>query len=181
MQLRARRGLGPNFADDRLAGRGELVSGDSVHDQLLCDGSSGVMPSCCVPQCGQWEGAQSAAVNGGLHEQNADGAAGGSGAPVASFAGGGGGAKGCAHGIPSEVLPLRADHGGLSAAAGVSGLAREHSALQVASSARGLAAESAQLGGAGASRLRRQARSGCFDFVARFCAVIPTWSFVPFS
>ena len=52
----------------------------------------------------------------------------------------------------------------MNAAAGVSGLAREHSALQVASSARGLAAESSQLGGAGASRLRRQARSRCFDF-----------------
>ena len=49
MQLRARRGLGPNFADDRLAERGELVSGDSVHDQLLCDGSSGVMPPAVSP------------------------------------------------------------------------------------------------------------------------------------
>ena len=74
-------------------------------------------------------------------------------------------AEGCAYGIPSGVFPLRADRGGLPAAAGISGLAREHSALQVASSARKLAAESAQLGGAGASRLRRQARCGCFDFV----------------
>ena len=49
MQLRARRGLGPSFADDRVAERGELVSGDSVLDQLLCDGSSGAMPSLCHP------------------------------------------------------------------------------------------------------------------------------------
>ena len=109
-----------------------------------------VTPSRCVPQ----------------YLKNADGAAGGSGAQqAASFAGGGGGAEGCAHGIPSAVLPLRADRGGLLAAAAVSGLARERSALQVASSARGRAAESAQLGGAGASRLRRQARSRCLDFV----------------
>ena len=40
--LRARGGLGPNFADDRLAERDELVSAERVHDQLLCDGSSGV-------------------------------------------------------------------------------------------------------------------------------------------
>ena len=40
--LRARSGPGPFFADDRLAKRDELVSGESVHDQLLCDGSSGV-------------------------------------------------------------------------------------------------------------------------------------------
>ena len=147
MQLRARRGLGPNFADDRLAERGEFVSGESVHDQLLCDGSSGVMPSRCVSLCGHREGAQSAAVNGGLHENNADGASGGSGAQqVASFAGVGGGAEGCAHDIPSGVFPLRADRGRLPAAAGVSGLAREHSALRVASSARGLAAEKCSTG-----------------------------------
>ena len=105
-------------------------------------------------------------MNAGLHEKNADGVSGGSGAQqVDSFAGGGGGAEGCAHGIPSGVLPLRADRGGLPAAAGVSGLARGRSALLVASSARGLAAERAQLGGAGASRLRRQARSRCSGFV----------------
>ena len=40
--LRARSGPGPNFAGDRLAERDELVSGEKVHDQLLCDGLSGV-------------------------------------------------------------------------------------------------------------------------------------------
>ena len=57
-----------------------------------------------------------------------------------------------------------ADHGVSPAAAGVPGLMREHSALHFASSARGPAAERAQLGCAVASRLRRQARSRCFDF-----------------
>ena len=144
IQLRARRGLRQNSADDRLV----------QQDALLCDGSYGAMPSRCVPQCGQREG----------HDSNAVVAAGVSGAhQVASFAGGGGAAD-CAYGVPSGVLPLRVDHGVSPAAAGVSGLARELSALQVASSARGPAAERAQLGGAGASRLWRQARSRCFDF-----------------
>ena len=68
-------------------------------------------------------------------------------------------------------------NGDLLAVAGVSGCVREHSALQVsssaaagehfslqvASSARRPVAERAQLGGAGASRLRHQARSRCLD------------------
>ena len=45
IQLRARRGLRQNSADVRLV----------EQDALLCDGSSGAMPSRCVPQCGQRE------------------------------------------------------------------------------------------------------------------------------
>ena len=112
-------------------------------------------PPAVSPQCGQRE----------EHDSNAVAAAGVSGAhQVASFAGGEGGAADCAYGVLSGALPLRADHGVSPAAAGVSGLAREHSALQVAFSDRGCAAERALLGGAGASRLRRQARIRCFDF-----------------
>ena len=145
IQLRARRGLRQNSADERLV----------EQDALLCDGSSGAMLSRCVPQCGQREG----------HDSNAVAAAGVSGAhQVASFAGGEGSAAACAYGLPSGALPLRADHGVSPAAAGVPGLMREHSALQVASSARRPVAERAQLGGAGALRLRPQARCRCFDF-----------------
>ena len=71
MPLRERRGLGPNFAADRLAELDEPVSSERVHDQLLCDGFSGATASCCVPQCGQQEGAQIADVDGGMPVRSA--------------------------------------------------------------------------------------------------------------
>ena len=171
--LRARRGPGSQFADDRPAASDELVRDERVHDLLRCAGSSG-MP--VLRACGT------------------DGS---SGKPTLESC-----SSGCAADVPGDLLAKAGGSGCgrehsalqvlLSAGDGVPGLVRDHSALQVSPAAavgehfslhfdfasRKPVAERDQLGGPVASRLRHLLGS---SLSLRFCFVISTWTFVPFS
>ena len=155
--LRASRGPGSQFADDRLAASDELVRDERVHDLLRCAGSSGML---VLRACGT------------------DGS---SGKPTLETC-----SSGCAADEPGDLLAktgvagYEREHSALqvSPAAAVG----EHLSLQVYFASRKPVAERDQLGGPVASRLRHQARSSCLDlrclsdFVSssRLCHLFPS-------
>ena len=147
--LRASRGPGSHFADDRPAASDELVRDERVHDLLRSAGSSEmpVLRACGTDGCS----------SGCAVDEHGDLLA-----------------KAGVAGYEREHSALQVL---LSAGDGVPGLVREHSALQVSQAAavgeqlslqvdfasRLQVAERDQLGCPVASRLRPQARSSCLD------------------